>query len=602
MFLQEIIYKLEVGGEKRYVRLGMVALVVIFLLLLQNWLSFRNFSNSEAMDAAQVGRNLAEGKGFSTELIRPFSIYLLQQKADPNDADPARLRSPHPDLANAPVYPLMLAGLMKTLPFKYPVNTNAPFLSQEHRFKRYQPDLLIAFFNEFLFFVLIAQTFFLARRLFDPGIAWVSALLLAGSNLLWQFAFSGLSTLLLINIFMGLCWALVALEKAAREGTASPGRVARLALAVGAIVGVGALTRYSFGWLIVPALLFVLYVGAQRRVILTIATLAAFLAVLSPWVARNVHLSGMPFGLASFAPIEATSLFPEHQLERSLTPVFQQIGPRLLLGKLTNNAREILQNEVPLIGGTWLAPLFLVGLLVAFQNPTLNRLRYFILLSLGLLILVQALGRTQISADAPLINTENLLVLLYPVILIFGVWLFFLLLDQVTFAHTYLRFGVIGVFGIVVCLQLLMLPITTHVNPVAYPPYYPPIIQKTCSWMRPDELMMSDVPAAVAWYGDRQCLELTLNAKSEFFAINDAPRLKPIQALYLTPQTIDFKLLQDWVRGGDNNWGSFILEVFVKKEIPNGFPLNHMPSGLLPEQMFFSDWQRWNVSSVDLKK
>ena len=52
---------------------------------------------------------------------------------------------------------------------------------------------------------------------------------------------------------------------------------------------------------------------------------------------------------------------------------------------------------------------------------------------------------------------------------------------------------------------------------VAYPPYYPPNIQKIADWMKPDELMMSDVPWAVAWYGNRPSVWLTLNTQDRFF-------------------------------------------------------------------------------------
>ena len=62
--------------------------------------------------------------------------------------------------------------------------------------------------------------------------------------------------------------------------------------------------------------------------------------------------------------------------------------------------------------------------------------------------------------------------------------------------------------------------------------------------MKENELMMSDVPWAVAWYGNHQCVWLTLNAKEDFFAVND--NLKPVQALYLTPETMDGKFVSDW--------------------------------------------------------
>ena len=64
-------------------------------------------------------------------------------------------------------------------------------------------------------------------------------------------------------------------------------------------------------------------------------------------------------------------------------------------------------------------------------------------------------------------------------------------------------------------LTFALLPARTP--PVVYPPYYPPEIQQIASWMKPDELMMSDVPWAVAWYGDRQCVWLTLDAQDGIF-------------------------------------------------------------------------------------
>ena len=102
-FLQDIIHKLEVGAGMRYLRAGLSILALVMLIVGYNWRAFRNLSSQEAMDAAQVGRNLAQGKGFSTQFIRPFSIYLLRNhNADKAPSDPARLKSDHPDLANPP--------------------------------------------------------------------------------------------------------------------------------------------------------------------------------------------------------------------------------------------------------------------------------------------------------------------------------------------------------------------------------------------------------------------------------------------------------------------------------------------------------------------
>ena len=82
--------------------------------------------------------------------------------------------------------------------------------------------------------------------------------------------------------------------------------------------------------------------------------------------------------------------------------------------------------------------------------------------------------------------------------------------------------------------------------------------------------MMSDVPWAVAWYGRHQCVWLTLNAQDDFFAINDY--LKPVQALYLTPETMDGKFVSELVRSGEHSWGSFIALGSVAKSNSAGFP------------------------------
>ena len=177
--------------------------------------------------------------------------------------------------------------------------------------------------------------------------------------------------------------------------------------------------------------------------------------------------------------------------------------------------------------------LFLAGLLLGFRGMAVRRMRYFLLMCLGMFMVVQALGRTQLSDESPEVNSENLLVLLVPLVFCYGVSFFFTFLEQMKLPVPQLRYAVIAVFVALSCLPMIFTLLSPKVSPVVYPPYYPPDIQQTAGWMKENELMMSDVPWAVAWYGQRQCVWLTLNAQDDFFAIND--NLKPVQALYLTP-------------------------------------------------------------------
>src|SRR5258708_717598 len=203
-FLQDIIHKLEVGGGRGYARYGLFALAGLMLAGGYKLRSFWNIGGQGALDFAPLARNNFEGKGYNTTFFRPFSMYLLKRHS-PNEKDSVHLKSPHPDLANPPVYPLVLAGLLKIAHFNYEIPSKpAPFWTIGTKFARYKPDFVIAIFNQVLMLINVVLVFFLARKLFDPAVAWFSTVLILGTELLWRFSVSGLSTNLFFVSFTGL--------------------------------------------------------------------------------------------------------------------------------------------------------------------------------------------------------------------------------------------------------------------------------------------------------------------------------------------------------------------------------------------------------------
>jgi 4-amino-4-deoxy-L-arabinose transferase-like glycosyltransferase len=601
--IQTLIHKLEVGTGSRYLRIFMLALGVVALAFLYDIRAYRNLATPEAMDAAQLARNISEGGGFTTQFIRPFSLYLVQNHNQAKSSlaltnaglDFARIKTAHPDISNPPVYPLMLAGLMKVLPFHYAVNLKSAFWANGGSFWRYQPDFLIAIFNEVLLIVAAVLTFLLAENLFDSSVAWLSSALILGSETLWQFSASGLSTMLLLVIFLGLTLLLLEVERSAREPQPHAGWLLGLAVAVGILTGIGALTRYAFGWVIIPAVLFLIFFSGQRRLLHLLVALAAFALVLTPWVIRNEAVSGTAFGTAGYALVEGTFVFPKFQLERSVHPeLTHALWLTPCTQKFFGNARGILTDGLLKTFGTFAGALFIAGLFLGFRSTGARRVRYFLLMCLGVFIVVQSLGRTQLSDLSPEINSENLLVLLVPLVFIFSASFFFTLLGQMTLPLLQLRYAVTGLFVMMCCLPLIFALLPPQTRPVVYPPYFTPEIQETAGWMKPDELMMSDVPWAVAWYGNRQCVWLTLNAQDDFYAVNAA---KPVQALYLTMETMDGKFVSEWMEGNERGWGSFLLEVLKDNRLGDEkFPLKHAPSGFFPERLFLSDRDRWSAA------
>jgi hypothetical protein len=626
---QDWIHKLEEGGGLRHVKNIAFALLVFLLIVGCNWRLFRNMTSMEAMDASQLARNISEGKGFTTDFIRPISIHMLEQHnadkpvfstGDGTTPDPAQIKGVHPDIANAPVYPVVLAGWMKIYPavlstFQGLKNVMPDFIkrrlpdfntddtnrlwARNTQFWWHSHDFLIGILNQILFLLVILLTFRIALSLFDLNVARVSAILLLLSEVLWRFSMSGLPTMLLLLIFTGLVWCVISYEKESREPGGGPNRVMVLAIVAGALAAVGALTVYSFGWMIVPLLICIAWFGGQRRIAPCLAAAAAFAVIFSPWIVRNVSVSGTPFGTAGYAIYENSSAFPGHRLARSLDPTFEFNPVKTVARKLITNTQSVMLEDLPKLGGGWTTPFFLASLMLGIRSPAIRRLRYLIVMSLLLLIAVQALGKTQASVDSQTYNSENLLVLLLPLIIVFGVSFFFVLLEQLVFPIQQLRYGVIALFVGLLSIPMFyaFLPATSKV-PIAYPPYLPPVIQESSSWMRDNELMMSDVPWAVAWYGDRQCVWLTLNSQDDFFAINDY--LKPVRALYLTPNTMDGRFVSEWVRGGERSWGVFLMDVILRQQNPAGFPLRKMPAGFLPTQLFLSDFERWRMPVTNI--
>lgn len=477
MKIQDWIHSIEEGNKAPYVKIILFCSVILFLGLVYDLRAYRNFGTPEAMDSAQLARNISEGKGYTTLCVRPFSLYLVQRHnmaklggtLETNKEDFAKIQTAHPDIANPPVYPLVLAGLMKVLPFHYPLNTSGVFWGNNGNFWRYEPDFLIALFNELLLCVVVALTFFLARKLFDNTVAWISTILVAGCELLWRFSVSGLSTMLLMVIFLALIGCIVRIEEIARGANPPYRRLLGLAIAAGAVVGIGALTRYAFGWMIIPVTVFLIFFSGPRRMTCASAAVGAFLCVLTPWIIRNFIVSGTPFGTAGFAMLEGTAAFPGFQLERSIHPDLSvEWNLSLYLHKLFSNIRGILQDPLPKLGGSWVSMLFLTGLLLSFRSVAIRRLRYFLLMCLAVFVVVQALGQTQLSTESSGVNSENLLVLLTPLVFIYGTSLFLILFDQMALPLREFDYVAKGAFIGICCLPMVF-AILPQRNPVVFP-------------------------------------------------------------------------------------------------------------------------------------
>ena len=618
--VQEIIHSLEEGKWAKRIR-GLVLLLLIGSLGLVYYLNLtRNFTAPEAMDAAQLARNIAEGRGYTTQFIRPLSLDILRQQGAVSDVE---LRSKFPDITNPPVYPMLLAGLMKVLPFEFEID-----LQKANEFERYQPEFLIWLLNQALFFVALIQVFRLGEKLFDPSVAWCSALVFLGTELYWKFSTSGLPTMLLLVLFLALAKTLVRLEEQGNDGVPRGGGwFAGMALWAGALAGLGGLTRYGFAWVILPVLVYLGWFMGRHRGRTVAMALLGFLLVMSPWLVRNAQLSGNLFGAAGLALYSQTDTFPEDTLERTLfyepsdapvngqdeikVKVADHVELREIANKLKRNLRHLLVHELPQFSGSWFAVVCLVGLVVPFRNRSLRRLRFFLLMTLAVFALGQALGRTHLSAangtlaellarslgqGAPVtaasgVNGENLLAILGPVSFLFGAGLFFSLLDRWKVDLPEMRLAASTGLVVAASLPMALSFLLPHPYPMANPPYHPPRVQYVSSLpgeleentIGAGDLLMSDIPWAVAWYGNRDCVWLTRNVQPDFYTVND--QFRPLKALYFTEATTDQRYVSRVFSANTSNWERFVhLVCHIEGDLPDGFPLKAVLDDFSPGQ------------------
>lgn len=604
--IQDYIYALEEGMGRVWLQrfffvLGAAAVAALFVLT-----EARNFSNPEAMDLAQLGRNLAEGRGYTTRYIRPLSLNLLAQQARAEGrSDIGLLKQPHPDLQNPPVYPLMLGGIFKAMPAGYRTSIGKGTYTT-----RVPAEQVISLFNLVWFGLAIWLVYRLGTQLFESAVGKLAALAFAGTETLWRFATNGLPTPFLLCVFLGIVSLLVLLEASGRdENRPTFARRSLLVSLIGALLGLGCLTTYSFGWLTIPILGFVLVCGGPRRLFLAPILVIVFAAIVAPWLVRNQRLSGRPFGTAGYTLMALTDKFPKDRIERTQQPLFADQLPNFdsYETKWMKGAAETLRNPLPRLGSNWLAALFLAGLMVQFQDIGRRRLHRFTLALVLWLFVLEPLCQTHLSELVPTINSENLLIFSLPLMLIFGAAFVAMLLDAIEWNHLLLRDFALGFAAFLVSLPLLTSLLPPRKDTIIEPYYAPVLIQSVARLMQPAELIMTDIPWAVAWYGDHDCIRISLRVQDkqrgddapvertrpeDFFQINDLQ--KPVNALYLSPLTTEAPLRLFFDFENDFAWGRFYFDVLVRKNAAGDFPLRHtFPGSIRAGQLFLTDHVRW---------
>src|SRR2546421_4504775 len=76
-FIQRAVHALEAGGLAVWIKRGLVVVAIVLLAIYYIY-HFRGLATSQAMDQAQIGREIASGHGWSTKFARPLAVGQLE--------------------------------------------------------------------------------------------------------------------------------------------------------------------------------------------------------------------------------------------------------------------------------------------------------------------------------------------------------------------------------------------------------------------------------------------------------------------------------------------------------------------------------------------
>lgn len=574
--VQEFIHWLEQGRGARWllrVALGVAALAITGLY---SWKQFHGLPTEFTLREAELGRQVAQGQGFTTRINHPQVLAVLQRRGES-----FREAEPFPELYHAPLYPLTLAAVFAVLPDS--IWRNRPVQPGGWTLDGWLPDYVVLIVNLLLFWVAVGLAGRLAAKLFDARAGWLAALATAASVPLWQqtVAVNGLP------LFMVLALAVFNLLADLETGPAEWSRAALArAGAVGLIAALLFLTEYSAG-LALPVLAAAVGLrvdGAARwRALATL--LAVFAVVAAPWLARNVAVSGHPLGLAwhnlalkAGDPTAEPVVFRNTLDHEPPGLDMKKLGNKGLTG-LELNLKERLWSG----GGLLLTAFFVAGLAYQFRHAPTNRVRW----TFAVLLLVLLAGQPFFgSGESPRLPAFYLA----PLVIVFGVGFFLVLVDSQPRLADRWRW----VAGGLLALQALPLvrdalePKKIHFH---FPPYYPALFMELAAdaerRFMPGTGLAADVPAGAAWYGRTRVWP----KPHRFRDFQSIYVQQSIGALLLTPVTLDRPFFTELAARGEDairltdtgGWGG-VYTGLVTRTMPRNFPLN-LPPQRLTENM-----------------
>ena len=481
------------------IRRSLFFLVLVALTLGNLFTLFRGLNSPQAMDQAQISREIARGNGFTTKMIRPVAYYQAQQ-----GGSRAISLLNFQDTYHSPLNPLINAVVLKLIGAD---DSNAWQMNENEMV--FPLDRVIATVSTLFFLMAIGVNYLLISRIFDAKIAGVCAILMLFCETFWNYSLSGLPQMLMLLLFScGMYFVYRAVE-AANEG--------RIAMAPAIIAGVFftllALTHWMAVWIALGYIIFAA-IAFRPRGIVGISILALLLLAGIGPILRNQSITGSPFGTAFLTLYNGLGDGSENMVMRTSDLAAEPLVIDGLLSKILRTTLLQTTDIIPFLGGIIVAPMFFLSLLHPFKRGSISNFRWAILL----MWITTAFGLAIFGITKEPLDPNQLHLLFAPIMTAYGLAFVSILwsrLDFVTSTPILRNVHHIVIIGICALPLILDLPNKIRVGMSIrdrggiphWPPYYAPALNSKKSglkgWVTEKQVVFSDQPWAVAWYADR---------------------------------------------------------------------------------------------------
>ena len=529
----------------------MLAILISGICLFNLFITYRGLDQPEAMDQAQIARNVAQGRGFTSQFLRPIDVVTADKrhgrKADFN-------LGAMTDSNNAPLNVYALAAALKMTGY----DRFEEVRMQEDGSPIYGADRVVSAVSTVFFILSLVLSYILTRRLFDDVVACTTVVLMGLSERLLAYAVSGLPQPLMMCCFLG---AMLCLHSAIAAEVNGRSRAVLLYLA-GSFVCTALLCLS--GWMgLWVAFGLLVFCGFYFRPLGRMAIFGAVVLVAILYFPLN-SLTASAGGITQkfftalygcFGQQDASDIMRTTDLGN--TPFNNAVFFLRLLGYSFVGLDSLYVS----LGSIFVTPFFFLAMFNRYRNKTTQGIKWAAFAAW----LTSCVGMALFGTTSA-ISGSQLMVLFTPLFTAFGLALMFNFLGRMDLGESYRAIRGLAIFFVVLIssgMYLFKLPNNLHKANIngapMYPPYYPPALNLALEKITyADRAVLTDQPWAVAWYADRPAVWLPKLLRE--WRDDLEPALKrgglETQGVLITPTS--HSMLPGGLRGISSQYGDFM--------------------------------------------